>query len=352
MSRTPPRNQHDHRPRRDHGHAGRGHKPAPPEPARVLRSPRCPGCGSDVAAKAFNAVEPGFEVLTCRLCGMGRTIPPVLPEQLGRWYPDTYYGKENVRFNALFERLTRLFRMRRARAIAARAKPGPVLDVGCGRGFILSCLRDMGFQPHGIELSDTAAWHARNTLKLDVETCDFLSSPHRVGIYDAVILWHSLEHMPRPAEAVTRARELLKHGGLLAVAVPNVESLQARLFGRRWFHLDVPRHYYHFGAKSLAAMLERSGFHVVREDHFCLEQNPYGWIQSFYNALGFDDNFLYSLLKNRSARTMRIRHHPIQAALTALLLPLVTALSLVMTAVEAALRRGGTIEVYAVKRGA
>lgn len=281
---------------------------------------------------------------------MGRTIPPVLPENIGRYYPETYYGKENVRFNALFERLTRLFRLRRARAIAARAKPGPVLDVGCGRGFILSYLRDLGFQPHGIELSDTAAWHGRNILKLDIETCDFLKSPHRKGIYDAVVLWHSLEHMPRPVEALARAHELLKDGGLLAVAVPNFESFQAGLFGRRWFHLDVPRHYFHFGAKSLSSALGRQGFTVVQEDHFCLEQNPYGWIQSVYNALGFDENFLYSLLKNRSARTTRMRRHPVQVALTVLSLPFAAALGLVMTVVEAALRKGGTIEVYALKK--
>ncbi|MBI5884188.1 MAG: class I SAM-dependent methyltransferase [Elusimicrobia bacterium] len=315
-----------------------------------LSSPRCPACGSDVARKAFDSVETGFEVLSCRGCGMGRTAPPVLPEHISRWYPEAYYGRENVRFNFLFEKLTRLFRLRRARAIAAHARPGPALDVGCGRGFILAFLRDLGFQPHGIELSDTAAWHARNVLKLDIETCDFLSSPHRKGVYDVVILWHSLEHMPRPAEALARAHELLKVGGLLMIAVPNFESLQARVFGRRWFHLDVPRHYFHFGARSLASSLERQGFRVVREDHFCLEQNPYGWVQSLYNALGFDDNFLYSLLKNRSARTTRMRHHPIQVALTALTAPFVVALGLLMTMVEAALRRGGTIEVYAVKK--
>ncbi|MBI4676206.1 MAG: class I SAM-dependent methyltransferase [Elusimicrobia bacterium] len=318
--------------------------------ASRLKSPRCPACGSDAGRKAFDCIEPGFEILVCCGCGMGRTIPPVPPEEIGRYYPETYYGKENVRFNVVFERLTRLFRLRRARVIASRAKPGPVLDVGCGRGFILACLRDLGFQPHGIELSDTAAWHARQVLKLAVETCDFNRSPHRKGVYDAVILWHSLEHLPRPVEALARAHALLKDGGLLAVAVPNVESLQAGLFGRHWFHLDVPRHYFHFGAESLASVLVRQGFAIVQEDHFCLEQNPYGWIQSLYNSLGFDENFLYSLLKNRSARAMRMRRHPIQLALTALTLPVVAALGVLMTLVEAVLRRGGTIEVYAVKR--
>jgi hypothetical protein len=55
------------------------------------------------------------------------------------------------------------------------------------------------------------------------------------------------------------------------------------------------------------------------------------------------------MLKERHARTIRIRHHPIQALLHLVLLPLLLPLSLVMTVVEAFLHRGGTIEAYALK---
>jgi 2-polyprenyl-3-methyl-5-hydroxy-6-metoxy-1,4-benzoquinol methylase len=294
-------------------------------------------------------VEAGFEVRRCSGCGLGLTWPPVPDAEIGSFYPATYYGRENVRFNVLFERLTRLFRLRRARVIRRRISPGPVLDVGCGRGFTLNYLRDLGFTPRGIELSETAAWHARRVLGLDVETGDFLKSSHRAGSFHAVIFWHSLEHMARPAQALRRARELLKPGGLLVVAVPNFSSLQARLFGRDWFHLDVPRHYVHFSSEALARLLEREGFRIAQTDHFSFEQNPYGWVQSALNALGFDFNFLYAALKNRSGRTFQLRRHPVQALLTAVIVGPFTLLALILTLAEAALRRGGTVEVYAVK---
>jgi 2-polyprenyl-3-methyl-5-hydroxy-6-metoxy-1,4-benzoquinol methylase len=261
-----------------------------------------------------------------------------------------YYGKDNVRFNPLLERLTQLFRLQRARVVRHRVKAGTVLDVGCGRGFTLSYLKSLGFKAHGMEFSDTAAWHARNVLGIEVETGDFLNSPHQKDTYNAVIFWHSLEHLPSPIEALGRAHELLKKGGLLVVAVPNFDSLQARIFGRHWFHLDIPRHYFHFGKNTLKKELQSQGFSIVQMNHLGFEQNPYGWIQSFYNALGFDPNFLYSILKNKTARTHQIRQHLMQAALTLILLPLFTLLSLVLVVVETALRQGGTIEVYAVKR--
>lgn len=294
-------------------------------------------------------MEQGFWIEACPGCGLGRTEPSVPGSEIGKWYPETYYGRENVRFNPLFEYLTRVFRKRRARVLHNRVPRGPVLDVGCGRGFILSYLKSLGYESHGLEFSETAAWHARHVLGLDVETGDLLKSKHAKNHFHAVVFWHSLEHLSDPVGAVARSRELLKTGGLLAIAVPNFESLQARLFGRYWFHLDVPRHYWHFGARSLESVLQRHHFRVVELAHFSFEQNPYGWLQSFYNALGFKNNFLYDMLKNSSARASTLKKHPFQCLLTVALLPPLLALSLVMTAVEAALRRGGTIELYAIK---
>lgn len=326
----------------------------------------CPACGSLSAQKVFDVPSgggerlsesaggagpavPGFCVNRCPDCGLGRTWPAVPPEEIGRWYPQAYYGKENVRFNRLFETMTHLFRRRRARVLHDRVPHGPVLDVGCGRGILLDQLRSLGYEAHGVEFTDTAAWHARRRLGLDVAAGDFLTLPHEADRFHAVIFWHTLEHFPNPVEAVARARELLRPGGLLAVAVPNFDSLQARLFGRHWFHLDVPRHYFHFGLRSLEAILARHAFRVVRTDHFCLEQNPFGWLQSFYNALGFPENLLYDLLKASGARQGTALEHPIAFVLTGvLLLPLLT-LSLLLTPLDAALRQGGTVEVYAIK---
>lgn len=311
--------------------------------------PRCLVCGSYAAAVACEAVEPGFKVLRCNDCGFGRTWPAPPPSEIGKWYPQSYYGDGNVRFNPLFEKLVRLFRKRRARVFHNRVARGPVLDVGCGRGLMLSYLRELGYEPHGVEFSEQSAYHAREVLKLPMTTEDFSSSPHEHDRYNAIIFWHSFEHFFNPIGALQRAHEALKPGGLLAIAVPNYDSWQARLFGRYWFHLDVPRHYTHFGLRSLEQLLHRHRFRVVQADHFSFEQNPYGILQSLYNALGFRFNLLYSLLKTSSARTETALQYPVQTLLIVALLPVFLPLSLVLCAAEAVLHSGGTIEVYALK---
>lgn len=310
----------------------------------------CPTCGEGAEQRyRFTALDPRFAVFECATCGMGRTWPPVPDADIAGFYPIDYYGRNNVRFNPLFEYLTRVFRRRRARVIRARTEPGTALDVGCGRGMMLGNLRRYGYGTVGIEIADHAARHARDVLGLEVFTIPLLEAPLARGTFRVVIFWHSLEHLADPFAAIRRAAELLEPGGLLVVAVPNFESWQARLFGRQWFHLDIPRHYTHFGSRSLERILNAAGFGVVQTDHFSFEQNPYGWIQSFLNLFGFKTNLLYSILKHEAARSVQLSKHPIQVVANILLLPFVLPASIALTVFDAAIRSGGTIEMYAVK---
>ena len=310
----------------------------------------CVLCGTNSGIRAFASIEPDFKILICTDCRLGFTSPPPADSEIGKYYPEKYYGKENVRFNEFFEYLTRIFRKRRARVISRCTPVGRVLDVGCGRGLTLGYLKGMGYQAQGIELSDRAAWHARNVLGLDIETVEFLKAPCPNGEYNAVIFWHSFEHLRLPMESVDRARELLKPGGIICIAVPNFDSLQARWFGKYWFHLDIPRHYYHFSTRAVVEILSRRGFKVIQTDHFNFEQNPYGWLQSFYNQLGFENNFFYELLKNKNNRISEMLRHPFQTLATLLLLPILLPLSFLLTFLETLVRRGGSIEVYATKK--
>lgn len=293
--------------------------------------------------------EPAFSIVRCSTCGHGWTVPVVPESEIGAFYPPSYYGDDNVRFNPAMEALVRVFRRRRAAVIARLTKPGRALDVGCGRGFLLATLRSLGFSVAGTELTEHAARHARTVLGIDVHVGPFLDGPHPEGAFQAVIFWHSLEHFADPLAAIARARALLAPGGFLVIAVPNSDSLQARLFGGDWFHLDAPRHYVHFGARSLLAALAKAGFRPREISHFSLEQNPYGALQSLYNAVGFEFNWLYTLLKTRSARPENVPPRRLQTALVVALLPLFGAIAFALWSLELVLRRGGTIDVYAEK---
>jgi 2-polyprenyl-3-methyl-5-hydroxy-6-metoxy-1,4-benzoquinol methylase len=322
---------------------------APPEPG--ITGARCAWCGGS-PARRMDAGE-GFQLVECRRCGFVSTFPQLPGSEIEHYYPEFYYGRNNRRFNPLFEWLIRIFRARRAAAIERFVASGRALDVGCGRGLLPSILRERGWEAHGLEISPTAARHARDHLHIPVFVGNLLESPYSRDYFEVVVFWHVLEHLADPAAALRRSREILKPGGLLVVAVPNYDSLQARLTGRHWFHLDIPRHYHHFRLPVLRRLLQENGFTVDSVSHFSLEQNPYGWIQSLLNRMGFRRNLLYEVLKSESARSELhpLRAHPVQSLLMLPALAAVIPLSFALFLLEIALGRGGTVEIYARKAG-
>ena len=146
-----------------------------------------------------------------------------------------------------------------------------MLDFGGGDGRMLGGLVDRGALCHLVDYSERV--HPGVTKIGDTEH-DIPADAN----YDVIICSHVVEHLPDPRETLASVRRILKPGGRLGVAVPNFSSLQARLTGSAWFHLDLPRHLYQFPLSGLNQLLERSGFEVSPAHHFSLRQNPFGWI--------------------------------------------------------------------------
>ena len=160
--------------------------------------------------------------------------------------------------------------------------------------------------------------------------------------FGCITLWHSLEHLRHPTEAVTNLARMLVPGGTFVVAVPDSRGWQARLFGRHWLHLDVPRHLYHFGLPSLRAALETAGLQVIRVWHHELEYDLFGWIQSALNRAMPRPNILFDALTRRPRRVSRAL-----VAANAILAVLLLIPAFVATVLSTWMGRGGTIIVAA-----
>jgi hypothetical protein len=163
--------------------------------------------------------------------------------------------------------------------------------------------------------------------------------------FDLIILFQVLEHLAEPLTTLRRSAELLEPGGMLVVAVPNLASWQARVFGRSWFHLDVPRHQHHFSPGALEYAIQQAGLRVVRTRFVSPEHDPYGWVQSLLNWMGFKQNLLTKFLMGMNRDQMTA---PTIAAITAmsavLLIPSV-ALSLCSWGAGS----GAIVEMWAAK---
>jgi SAM-dependent methyltransferase len=163
--------------------------------------------------------------------------------------------------------------------------------------------------------------------------------------FDLITFWQVLEHLRDPSAVLRRIRPLLRRGGIVAISTPNVESWQARTFRGDWFHLDAPRHLFLFSPRTLETFMAAHGFRLLTLSHFCWEQNPYGWLQSFLNRVGFSNNSLYTLIKDDPPslkRRFTLGDQGKIYMLSAALLPL----CVLFSGVTGIARRGGTIEAY------
>lgn len=292
-----------------------------------------------------------YRVHFCSNCRIAVTVPRPSPEELRRLYAtDLYRTREGKRFITPIEHSVSLFNRLKSTIVTRRRKSGSILDIGCGRGLFLNVMAGKGWRTTGVEFNAETAAYASRVYGIEVITVqDLAQIPDKE--YDVITMYHVLEHVERPDTLLDECLRLLKEGGLLFVAVPNISSLQALAGKYRWFHLDVPHHLYHFTTDGLLRLLRRKTFSVEALRHFDPEQNPFGWLQTLLNLSGIRKNFLYDFLKKRELRTVRDGAWPLRDALaTVLLLPLYLPLAAALSVIEAAVaRRGGTIEVVAVK---
>jgi SAM-dependent methyltransferase len=207
-----------------------------------------------------------YEVRACAACGSGITFPLVDADELTRFYPREY-GAYVPTTGSLSGRISKIVVARQTRASLARAPlssvatfaPGRVLDVGSGRGDLAAAFVARGWEATGVEPS-VAACAAAAARGVDVRQGTLERVELEPASFDAAYFHHSLEHtddVRRDLDIVARA---LRPDGVIAITVPNFESWQAKRYGDRWYHLDLPRHRVHFTRKGLTEALERAGF--------------------------------------------------------------------------------------------
>ena len=281
-----------------------------------------------------------FAIVQCHVCGFGVTEP--LPGSLDRYYPTRYR-----RFNALAARVLHGLYLRRVDGWLRRLPPtGLALEVGAGTGWMLRALRERGWRALGNERSLEAALAARAAAGVPIFVGD-LGAVRPAPALDLVIMFHVLEHLADPLAELRAVARRLRPGGVIVLGLPNIASWQARLSGRHWMHLDVPRHLCHFTPDSIERALAVSGYRMTRIDFRSYEHDPFGWVQSTLDRLGFEHGLLIKQLTGMKRRS---------GAFTTLA-ALVLAVPLGVVGLVAALASwragaGAVMEVWAVREDA
>ncbi len=275
-----------------------------------------------------------YAVYYCDACGNGFTTPDIPPSQYE--LPTDVSTSE---LNAGTDFLLRWFVRRRVDKLDSlmQQQNSTLLDVGGGACAFANASAARGYSVTVIEPNEKNRAYA--DAKKDVRFISEMFSQDLInnGVlkrnsFDAITMWHALEHTRDPGEALETAHALLKPGGLLFVSVPNFSGLQAR-FGRNyWTYLDVPHHLCHFTHFGLQGLMKKCGFSLIRSYRFSVEYDPFGWYQTLLNVLGRSHNYFYNKTKKHRTDDSYLRYPTWTKAVTAIgpvLLPVVAILSLV-----------------------
>lgn len=291
-----------------------------------------------------------FTIAECLACSVKRTILTENMKPLSFYYGETYYGNEaGTRFVGPVEAAISAFRRVRVKQIErliTRKTARTALDVGCGRGVFLQTLQQSGWHCFGVEASKELADNLKTTHK--IETCrheNLVACNYPAEFFSLITFWHSLEHISSPRQTIHEAARILKAEGVMIIEVPNAGSWQYRVGKGRWFHLDAPRHLYHFTTQQITEYLIEEGLTIRSTSTFSLEYGPYGFAQTLLNLVTQKPNALYSILKSKREDVSSR-----DALLSLVFLPAAVMVGTIIELIATVFNRGGIVRIIAEKQ--
>jgi 2-polyprenyl-3-methyl-5-hydroxy-6-metoxy-1,4-benzoquinol methylase len=242
--------------------------------------------GSDVL---FEATTKSFNLSGCRACDCLFIDPLPADDEIAGFYPTKYWWKPSAGILKSLEGVYRKMALRDHVSFISRAaqSSGPtLLDVGCGSGTLIGLLKQRGFNVRGFDSSAEAAAIAKSESGVDVVVGTRLQDAgFALESFDLVTLFHVMEHVTDPRSVLSGVRHILRPAGRLVLQVPNIDSWQFRLFGVRWYGLDVPRHLINYSNQAMQRLLAESGFRIRRTRHFNLRDNAPALASSLFPSL-------------------------------------------------------------------
>ena len=230
----------------------------------------CPVCASQSywsVLKANKETLGAFEIIKCGLCGLSRTFP--IPNEKSptdyEYYQNLYYQNSRKYFEYMREILN---------IVQLYKTKGEVLDIGCGVGFLVELATKMGYNAQGIDPS-MAARFAREERGLNIIQGNLFEAKFPDKRFDIIVMNHVLEHISEPVPLLREVNRILKNDGIFITCQPNIRSLMFFIQKANWYPLQPQEHLWQFTPKSVALLLEKGNFTVVKSIITSVDHRPY-----------------------------------------------------------------------------
>jgi len=243
-----------------------------------LKTIPCPVCGASDEQVCKDRVNQIYRIVKCRQCGLSFTNPMPLSgghDAAGQVYDGWEYHdifRKNPDRALEMARLEMRLQIQfwRGRRVLP-AKPGRLLDLGCGAGRIPAAAQEAGWEAIGLEVDEKAFAYTAKLWNLDIRPVVLAEAGFPKNSFDWVRARYVLEHLADPAMILKEVLRVLKPGGIFTIDVPNQEGFFSRLriirgqgkgMGQVYGYLDPPLHVIGYSPRTMKRLLERCGFEV------------------------------------------------------------------------------------------
>jgi 2-polyprenyl-3-methyl-5-hydroxy-6-metoxy-1,4-benzoquinol methylase len=242
---------------------------------RLIYYNSCPLCGSSnirevLTAQDYTVSGEKFEIWHCGHCTGRFTQNVPSSGRIGRYYQSQEYISHSETRKGLINRLYHSVRKITLRSkanwikAATGLKQGQLLDIGSGTGAFLHYMQQNGWKASGLEPDEQARQNALKLYKVTAQPVEQLFSLPPAS-FDAITMWHVLEHVHEVHAYLQQIGTLLKPEGAVLIAVPNYTSPDAEHYGAAWAAYDVPRHLYHFSPMAMEQLLKQHNLQIVKK---------------------------------------------------------------------------------------
>jgi 2-polyprenyl-3-methyl-5-hydroxy-6-metoxy-1,4-benzoquinol methylase len=240
----------------------------------MIEQANCPACGSKDIFSVFSAKDYTvslelFEIWECKNCTLRFTGNPPDKMEIAKYYQSENYISHSDTskgfINNLYHKVRKRTLVTKKNLVEKTTKKsaGSILDVGCGTGAFLHTMKTAGWQVTGLEPDSAARQKASELHNIQPENSQvFFSLP--VQSFDAITMWHVLEHVHDLHPYLDQLRKLIIPSGKIFIAVPNYTSYDAKYYREFWAAYDVPRHLYHFSPTSMKKLFASHGLKLIQ----------------------------------------------------------------------------------------